>query len=97
VKLWLFSIIAKTSDSEGKIMKNPYLPLINLVVFIIFIFAFIAAETKGRIILATIMALLFILPFLFPFSAVGWACFVGKVIFGIGCFFYIRMRGFFKG
>jgi len=77
-------------------LKNPYLPLINFVVFIIFIFAFITAEIRGKIILVVIMALLFILPYLFPFSAVVWACFVGKVIFGIACFLYIRVHGFLK-
>jgi hypothetical protein len=96
VKLWLFSIIAKTSGSEGKIMKNPYPTLINLVVFIIFIFAFITAEAKGKIIVATIMALLFILPYLFPIREVEWASFAGKVIFSIGCYLYIKMHGFLK-
>ncbi len=68
----------------------------NIITLIIFIFAFIAAETKGKIILATIMALLLILPYLFPIREVELACFVGKIIFGIGCYLYIKMRGFLK-
>lgn len=77
-------------------MKIPYLLIVNIIVLIIFVFAFIAAETKGKIILATIMALLFILPFLFPIPAVGWACYIGKLIFGIGCYIYIRSHGFLR-
>jgi len=77
-------------------MQIPYLLVINIIVLIIFIFAFIAAETKGRIILAALLALLFILPYLFPIPAVGWACYIGKAIFGIGCYIYIRYHGFFR-
>ncbi len=74
----------------------PYMLIANIIILIIFIFAFIAAETKGKIILATIMALLIILPYLFPIREVKLACFVGKVTFGIGCYLYIKMHGFFK-
>lgn len=77
-------------------MKNPYLLIINIVVLTIFIFAFITAETRGKIILAIIIALLFILPFLFPIPAVGWACFIGKAIFGMGCYIYIKSHGLLK-
>jgi hypothetical protein len=77
-------------------MKNPYLLFINIVILAIFYFAFITAEAKGKIILATIMALLFILPYLFPIREVEWASFAGKVIFSIGCYLYIKMHGFLK-
>jgi hypothetical protein len=36
------------------------------------------------------MATLFILPFIFSFPVVEWACFIGKAIFGIVCYFYIK-------
>ena len=68
----------------------------NIIVLIIFIVAFITAETKGKIILATIMALLLILPYLFLIREVELACFVGKAIFGIACYLYSKMHGFFK-
>jgi hypothetical protein len=74
----------------------PYLLIVNIITLIIFIFAFITAETKGKIILATIMALLLIIPYLFPIREVEFVCFIGKVIFGIGCYLYIRMHGIFK-
>jgi hypothetical protein len=68
----------------------PYQLLVNIIVFIIFIVAFITADTRGKIILGLIMASLFILPFMFPFRVIKWACLVGKAIFGIGCYFYIK-------
>jgi hypothetical protein len=74
----------------------PYLLIVNIITLIVFIFAFITAEAKGKIILATIMALLFILPYLFPISEVEWASFAGKVIFSTGCYLYIKMHGFLK-
>ena len=74
----------------------PYLLIVNLITLIVFIFAFLTAESKGKIILATIMALLFVLPYLFPIREVEWASFAGKVIFSFGCYLYIKMHGFLK-
>jgi hypothetical protein len=79
--------------SKGQVMQNPFLPVLNLIVIVAFIFAFVAAETKHRIILTTIMALLFIFPSLFHFSSLPWVIYAGKVIFGIGCYIYIKWRG----
>ncbi len=67
----------------------PYEHLLNIIVLIIFIVAFVTADTRGKIILSLIIVSLFILPFIFPFRAVGWACYIGKAIFGVGCYFYI--------
>jgi len=77
-------------------MRNPFLPVVNLIVIVAFVFAFVAAETKHRIIIVTIMALLFILPSFFQSPALGWIFYAGKVIFGIGCYIYIKWRGLFK-
>ena len=74
----------------------PYMLIVNIITLIVFIFAFITAEAKGKIILATIMALLLILPYLFPIREVELASFAGKVIFAIGCYLYIKMHGFLK-
>jgi membrane protein YdbS with pleckstrin-like domain len=73
-----------------------YLLIVNIITLIVFIFAFITAEAKGKIILAIITALLFILPRLFPFRGVEYSCSAGKIIFTIGCYLYLRMHGFFK-
>jgi hypothetical protein len=68
----------------------PYELLLNIIVVIIFIIAFISTDTKGKIILSLIMATLFILPFMFPFRIMKGACFAGKAIFSIACYFYIK-------
>ncbi len=68
----------------------PYEQFVNIIVLIIFIVAFLTADTKGKIILSLIMASLFILPFMFPFRVIRWVCFAGKAIFGIGCYIYIK-------
>ena len=74
----------------------PYELIANIIVLIVFIFAFITAETKGKIILATIAAFLLILPYIFPTREVALAGFVGKAIFGIACYLYLKMSGFLK-
>lgn len=74
-------------------MRNPFLPVVNLIVITAFIFAFVVAETKHRVILATIMVLLFILPSLFQSPSLVWIYYAGRVIFGIGCYIYIKWRG----
>jgi len=67
--------------------------VINLIVFFLFIYAFLAAERKARINLTVIMALLYILPPLFKIPVVYWICYAGKVIFGISCYVYTKTKG----
>lgn len=64
--------------------------IINIIVITIFIFAFLKAEINLKIILAIILALLFLLPRIFHGSAIFWICYVGKIIFGIGCYLYFK-------
>ena len=68
--------------------------VINLIVLFLFFYAFLVAETKPRIILTVIIALLFVLPFLFKIAAVYWICYAGKVVFGISCYVYTKTKGF---
>lgn len=64
--------------------------IINIIVVTIFIFAFLKAEINLKIILALILALLFLLPRIFHGSAIFWICYVAKIIFGIGCYLYLK-------
>ncbi len=73
----------------GKIISS----VINLIVIIIFVYAFLNAEAKGRVIMTVILALLFIMPVLFSASAVFWICYAGKVIFGLSCYLYVKGKG----
>jgi len=68
--------------------------VINLIVLFLFIYAFLVAEAKPRIILTVIIALLFILPLLFKIPAVYWICYAGKVVFGIFCYVFTKTKGF---
>jgi len=67
--------------------------VINLIVIVIFVYAFLNAEAKGRVIMTVILALLFILPVLFPVSAIFWVCYAGKVIFGLSGYLYVKGKG----
>jgi len=71
----------------GLIMKL----IMNIVVLFLFISAFRKAEANGKLILAAIAALLFLLPYITQNSVIGWICYGGKVIFGIGCYLYIKL------
>ena len=68
--------------------------IINLIIITIFIFAFLKAETNLKLVLAVILALLLLLPRLFHCSSIYWIifwiCYVGKIIFGIGCYLYFK-------
>jgi hypothetical protein len=68
--------------------------IINIIVIAVFIFAFLSAETKGRVIMTIILAMLFALPALFPVSVIYWLCYAGKVIFGLSCYLSLKSRGF---
>ncbi|MGD2246272.1 MAG: hypothetical protein PVI11_06985 [Candidatus Aminicenantes bacterium] len=72
--------------------KIPYGSIIDLIVIFLFIYAFLLAETRARIIMTTILVLIFILPTLFKISAIYWICYVGKVILGLSCYVYTRAK-----
>jgi hypothetical protein len=67
--------------------------VINLIVIVIYVYAFLNAEAKSRVMMTVILALLFVLPVLFSASAVFWVCYAGKVIFGLSCYLYIKGKG----
>jgi len=67
--------------------------IINLIVIVIFVYAFLNAEARARIIMTAILALLFILPAFFSVPALYWVCYAGKVIFGLSCYLYIKGKG----
>ncbi|NIM91927.1 MAG: hypothetical protein GTO17_13390 [Candidatus Aminicenantes bacterium] len=74
-------------------MGIPYGSIGNILALALAILAFSMAENKGRIIIATVMGSLFILPYLFSSAALSIICFVGRMVFGIGCLLYIKWQG----
>ncbi len=79
-------------------MAHQYLKIIqtiiNIIVIAVFLFAFLSAETKGRVIMTVILALLFSLPALFPISAIYWLCYAGKIIFALSAYLFLKSKGY---
>lgn len=72
--------------------RIPYGSVIDLIVIFLFIYAFMLAEARARIIMTTILVLFFVLPVLFKIAAIYWICYAGKVIFGLSCYVYTRAK-----
>lgn len=75
-------------------LQNPYPIIINFLVLVFFLLAFLSAEFKGKLILLGIAVLLFGLPTIVSFDSVSWIVYGAKVIFGLGCYLFIRKQGF---
>jgi hypothetical protein len=75
-------------------LQNPYPIIINFLVLVFFLLAFFSAELKGKLILLGIAVLLFGLPTIVSFDSVSWIVYGSKVIFGLGCYLFIRKQGF---
>jgi len=75
-------------------LQNPYPIIINFLVLVFFLLAFLSAEFKGKLILLGIAILLFGLPTIVSFYSVSWIVYGAKVIFGLGCYLFIRKQGF---
>jgi hypothetical protein len=62
--------------------------------FLLGVWALIVAESaEGRIFIAIIMAVLFFLPLVWRGQAAQLVTFLGWIIFGAGCYFFIKWRG----
>lgn len=75
-------------------LRNPYPIIINFLVLVFFLLAFLSAELKGKLILLGIAAVLFGLPAIVSLGwSVAWIFYAAKVIVGIGCYLFIRKQG----
>jgi hypothetical protein len=75
-------------------LQNPYPIIINFLVLVFFVLAFLSSEFKVKLILLGIAILLFGLPHLFFLGDLYWVVYACKVIFGLGCYLIIRKQGF---
>lgn len=75
-------------------LRNPYPIIINFLVLVFFLLAFLSAEIKGKLILLGIAVLLFGLPAIVSFGSLAWIIYAAKVVFGLGCYLFIRKQGF---
>ena len=70
----------------------PYAEISAVFALIIVALALFECSTKGRIAIIGILLISFALPIVFPSSAVSLICTIGRLLFGIGCFIYLRYR-----
>jgi hypothetical protein len=75
-------------------LRNPYPIIINFLVLVFFLLAFLSAERKGKLILLGIAAVLFGLPAIVSFGSMAWVTYAVKVIFGLACYLFIRKQGY---
>lgn len=75
----------------------PYGAILNVAVIVACVLAFIKAEEiRVKIILAVIVALIFIIPQVVhmpPMSWSWWLHYIAKVVFGLCCVVYIKWTG----
>jgi hypothetical protein len=75
----------------------PYGAILNIGILVAFVLAFIKAELiQTKIIFATIMAILVLLPqvvSISPTTWIWWIHYIAKVLFGFACVIYIMWEG----
>jgi len=74
-------------------LQNPYPLIINFLVLVFFLLAFLSAEFKGKLILLGVAVVLFGLPSILSFGSSAWIVYAARVIFGLGCYLFIRKQG----
>ena len=55
-------------------------------------YAFVEAEDRGRVLIASLMGAAFLLPRLFPSLTLRLVCFVARMILAIGCVVYLKWK-----
>lgn len=62
--------------------------------FLLGVWAFIEADTvKGRVFIAAIMLTIFFLPVVWQSAVANIVSLTGWVIFGLGCYIFLKYRG----
>jgi energy-coupling factor transporter transmembrane protein EcfT len=66
---------------------------IGLVIALAFmVMAFRESGLAGRIVIAGVLLMSFVLPAVFPSMALSVICKIGRLLFGAGCFIFWRYR-----
>ena len=62
--------------------------------FLLGIWAFIQADSvKGRVFIASTMAVIFLLPVVWQSAAADLVSFICWIVFALGCYIYLKYRG----
>lgn len=75
-------------------MTSAYHLIINFLVIVFFVLAFLSAELKTKMILLGIIILLFGLPYIVSFDGLSWILYAARIVFGLACYIFIRRQGF---
>jgi len=70
--------------------------VLNLIIVVLGVFAVIQADGLKRLIPAAVLLALLFLPRLGLGSTMSWIVYFGKVIFGIGCYLYLKVQDFWS-
>ena len=70
--------------------------VLNLIILVLGVFAIIEAEGILRLILAAMLLALLFVPSLGLGRALSWIVYIGKVIFGLGCYIYLKVQDFWS-
>lgn len=72
----------------------PYQLIGTVVCVFLGIWAFIIAESEGgRVFIVAAVLVLFLLPRVTHSPTLGFLSSIGKILFGIGCYLYLKWRG----
>jgi hypothetical protein len=69
---------------------------LTFIVIALGIFAFLQAEGKIRPAIVLILAVLFLLPALGHAQSLRWISWGGKILFGLWCYLYLKIKGFWS-
>ncbi len=75
-------------------MSTPYSIIINFLVIVFFILAFLSGELKVKFMLLGVMVLLFGLPYFISLGSLSWIFYAAKIVFGLFCYLFIRRQGY---
>jgi predicted MFS family arabinose efflux permease len=75
-------------------MRSASQLIINFLVIVFFVLAFLSANLKKKLILLGIMVLLFGFPSIISFGSLFWILNAARIVFGFACYIFIRKQGF---
>jgi hypothetical protein len=70
----------------------PYQLIGTIIALGIMAYAFYEAETTGRLIILGLASATFLIPKIFPASAVGLICYVTRILIAIACYIYLKIK-----
>jgi ABC-type glycerol-3-phosphate transport system permease component len=70
----------------------PYAAIGTIIALGMMAYAFYEAENRGRLVILVLASATFIIPELFSTSTIGLICYISRILIGIGCYIYVKIR-----